>query len=100
MFSSGRASDALKYLERSMDLKNDNPSVYLYLGFCHEEMGKLYDARVYYEKAILMDPNDGNIKLSLDRINMKDSGRSGQMESQRIRKIRTRMNRVKIFLCL
>ena len=71
MFSSGRATEALKYLERSMDLKNDNPSLFLYIGFCHEEMGKIYDAKNYYQKAFLMDPNDGNIKLSLERINSK-----------------------------
>jgi len=71
LFSSGKAQDALNYLERAAELKQETSSLYLYMGFCNEELGKLNDAKNYYQKAIMIDPNDSNIKLSIDRINIK-----------------------------
>ncbi len=71
LFSSGKAQDALNYLERAAELKQETSSLYLYMGFCNEELGKLNDAKIYYQKAIMIDPNDSNIKLSIDRINIK-----------------------------
>ncbi len=71
LFSNGKASEALNYLERAQGLKQDSSSLYLYIGFCYEELGKMYDAKNYYHKAALKDPNDSNVKLSIERINKK-----------------------------
>lgn len=71
MFSNGKQLDALKYFEKSLQLKNETPTLYLYMGMCNEAMGKIYEAKEYYKKAAFLDPNDNNIKTSLERINEK-----------------------------
>lgn len=71
MFSNGKQADALKYFEKSLQLKNETPTLYLYMGMCNEAMGKIYEAKEYYKKAAFLDPNDNNIKTSLERINEK-----------------------------
>lgn len=71
MFSNGKQADALKYFEKSLQLKNETPTLYLYMGMCNEAMGKIYEAKEYYKKAAFLDPNDNNIKTSMERINEK-----------------------------
>jgi len=71
LFSSGREKDSLEYLERSVTLKNDMPSVYFYLGLAYEKTGNIFEAKKNYEKAMLRDPNDEDIKLSIERIVQK-----------------------------
>lgn len=71
LFSSGREKESLEYLERSITLKNDMPSVYFYLGLAYEKTGNVYEAKKNYERAMLRDPNDEDIKLSIERIAQK-----------------------------
>ena len=71
LFSSGKAKEAMPYFQHSIDLNNDSAQVYFYLGLTYEETGRILEAKSSYEKAILKDPNDSDIQLSLERINKK-----------------------------
>ncbi|MDY6934773.1 MAG: tetratricopeptide repeat protein [Spirochaetota bacterium] len=68
LFSRDRPKDALVYLERAKELKGGNPSLFLYTGLCHEKLGDLDKAKLYYEKASTSDPNDIEIASNLKRV--------------------------------
>ena len=68
LFSRGDYREAVSYLEKVLSLREDSASVYLYLGFSHEELGNLKEAHFYYSKALIKDPNDVNIKARLENI--------------------------------
>ena len=43
-------------------------SIFHYTGLCYEKLGRIQEAKTYYEKALLVDPNDCAIQSSLERI--------------------------------
>jgi tetratricopeptide (TPR) repeat protein len=71
LFSSGKTKEALEYLTRARDLNENTASLYQYLGLCYEEIGNINEAAAYYEKAIMIDPNDINIISGLERVKGK-----------------------------
>ncbi len=71
LFSSGKAKEAIDYFNRSITLNNDSASVFFYLGLAYEKTGNIFEAKSSYEKALVKDPADSDIKSSLDRIQGK-----------------------------
>ncbi len=71
LFSSGKAKEAIDYFNRSITLNNDSASVFFYLGLAHEKTGNIFEAKSSYEKALMKDPADSDIRASLDRILIK-----------------------------
>ncbi|MBN2435458.1 MAG: tetratricopeptide repeat protein [Spirochaetes bacterium] len=68
MYMVGEYRYALEYLRRAINYNLQHAMVFLYSGLANESLGKYRDARQDYEKALLADPNNPDIKASLSRI--------------------------------
>jgi tetratricopeptide (TPR) repeat protein len=71
LFSNGKVLDAINYFKNAIAEKEESASLYLYLGLSYEKLGKLREAQSNYLRALLLDPNDDNIKDRLDKIKLK-----------------------------
>ncbi len=71
LLSQGKFRESLEYLSIARNLQFKSASLYLYTGLCHESLGNLQESKKYYEMALKLDPNDGTITSSLERINKK-----------------------------
>ncbi len=71
LFSNGKINDAITYFQNAIAEKEENASLYLYLGLSYEKLGKLREAESNYSRALLLDPNDDNIRNRLDKIKIK-----------------------------
>ncbi len=71
LFSNGRIDDAINYFKSAIAEKEESASLYLYLGLSYEKLGKLREAASYYSRALILDPNDDNIRDRLEKIRIK-----------------------------
>ncbi|MFW5770127.1 MAG: tetratricopeptide repeat protein [Spirochaetota bacterium] len=71
LLSQGKFRESLEYLSTARNLQFKSASLYLYTGLCHESLGNLQESKKYYEMALKLDPSDGTITSSLERINEK-----------------------------
>ncbi len=62
---------ALEYFKKALSLGMRSVPVYINIGLCYEELDQYYDARVYYQEALKIDPKDKNVLASLERLSAK-----------------------------
>jgi len=84
-FSSGKTEDAISYFDRALQKNEKLPSIYRYLGLCHEKLGNLYEAEKYYAKSINTEPNDVETKARLSdvRSRIEKENRKWEMPEQK-----------------
>lgn len=67
-YMQGRYEDAVRELERAVDLLKDSPDavIYEHLGDAYVKVGRMQDARAAYEKALQLKPDAERIKNKLE----------------------------------
>jgi len=68
LFSRGDIHKAIEYFQIAIQKKEKSASLYQYMGLCYEKLERFNEAEIYYEKALLEDPNDVNIAARIETI--------------------------------
>ena len=71
LVSQGKYSQALTYLLQAHQMNMATASLFFNIGLCYESLKNIEEAKRYYEKAKLLDPNDPSIQSSLERFTGK-----------------------------
>lgn len=64
-YNEGRYSEAISYYETILKNKEHSAALYFNLGNCYYKMNRIAPSIYYYEKALLLDPNDPDIQNNL-----------------------------------
>lgn len=71
---------AIKKLKKAIKEEPDNADIYNYLGFAHRKIGDYYKSKIYYEKALSIQPDhklaleyQGKLFLKLDDVHSAQS---------------------------
>ena len=71
---------AIKKLKKAVKEEPDNADIYNYLGFAHRKIGDYYKSKIYYEKALSIQPDhklaleyQGELFLKLDDVHSAQS---------------------------
>lgn len=64
-YNEGRYSEAISYYETILKNKEHSAALYFNLGNCYYKMNRIAPSIYYYEKALLLDPNDTDIQNNL-----------------------------------
>lgn len=64
-YSNNHTQEAIEFFNKALVKEMEGSAIYKYLGFCYERIGKLKEASESYEKALIFDPNDSDIKERL-----------------------------------
>lgn len=67
-FAQGDLVQAFEYYQESIDIEPDFVDAYIDLGALMADIGEFSSARKCYEDALTIDPNDTNIRKSLDSL--------------------------------
>lgn len=64
-YNEGRYSEAISYYETILKNKEHSAALYFNLGNCYYRMNRIAPSIYYYEKALILDPNDTEIQNNL-----------------------------------
>jgi len=64
-YNEGQYSQAISYYESILKNKEHSAALYFNLGNCYYKMNRIAPSIYYYEKALLLDPNDPDIQNNL-----------------------------------
>lgn len=64
-YNEGQYSQAISYYETILKNKEHSAALYFNLGNCYYKMNRIAPSIYYYEKALLLDPNDSDIQNNL-----------------------------------
>ena len=64
-YNEGRYSEAISYYETILKNKEHSAALYFNLGNCYYKMNRIAPSIYYYEKALLLEPNDPDIQNNL-----------------------------------
>lgn len=64
-YNEGRYSEAISYYETIIKNKEHSAALYFNLGNCYYKMNRIAPSIYYYEKALLLDPNDTDVQNNL-----------------------------------
>lgn len=65
MYRQGHFDSAIAYLEKASELQSD-PIIYDHLGDAYKAVGKIEDARIWWQKALELEPNNDAIREKLN----------------------------------
>lgn len=68
LLTTGRAAEAVRYLERTVSLRPDDRNALLALGAAHANAGQTNKARVALEKLLVIDPENTQARQILGRL--------------------------------
>jgi tetratricopeptide (TPR) repeat protein len=68
VFKQKNYDEALSIFQLAATVSNINPDAYYWIGRCYEISNKKEEARIYYEKAIILDKNFTEAKEALKRL--------------------------------
>ncbi|HEY5346995.1 MAG TPA: tetratricopeptide repeat protein [Rhizomicrobium sp.] len=57
----GRAAEAVQFLNRAIELRSNDWTIYSALGVADDQLGKQNDARLAYEQALLLQPGEPSV---------------------------------------
>jgi tetratricopeptide (TPR) repeat protein len=60
----GRLDDAIKDFKQTINLDQDDPDAYRYMGICLHQLGKIEEALTYFSAAIDMGDSSASILVS------------------------------------
>ncbi len=91
LVSQGKYAEALNYLLSAHQMNMATASLFFNIGLCYESLKNTEEAKRYYEKAKLLDPNDPSIQSSLERfsgtkqvpVNQNADPRTNQLEEEK-----------------
>jgi tetratricopeptide (TPR) repeat protein len=74
-FSEGKFNEAIAFLNKAVDGKEHTAPLYKYLGLSHEKIGNTNEAEIYFEKSLILDPNDTD---TIERLNEIKKARAAE----------------------
>ncbi|MEP7320795.1 MAG: hypothetical protein ABI761_02710 [Saprospiraceae bacterium] len=69
LYASGKYGEALQAYINLMNTYGPSSDLYFNAGVCELSMNKIPDAKIYFEKALMLKPGSGSIKKQLNSIN-------------------------------